>query len=87
MGLVFFIHSVTLCLLIGVFSPFTFKVIIDRCVFIAILLLVLWLFSNFPLILSSLALFHGLLASFSVMLRSFLIFFYVFSISFSLWLL
>ena len=40
----FFIHSVTLCLLVGLFSPFTFKVIIDRYVFIANLLLVLWLF-------------------------------------------
>ena len=41
MSLVVFIHSVTLWLLIGAFGPFTFKVIIDRYVFIAILLLVL----------------------------------------------
>ena len=27
MGLVFFIHSDTLCLLVGTFSPFTFSVI------------------------------------------------------------
>ena len=30
MGLGFFIHSDTLCLLIGAFSPFTFIVIIER---------------------------------------------------------
>ena len=29
MGLVFFIHSDTLCLLVGAFSPFTFSVIIE----------------------------------------------------------
>ena len=34
-GYSFFIQSATLCLLIGAFSPLTFKVIIDRCVFIA----------------------------------------------------
>ena len=34
----------TVCLLIEAFSPFTFKVIIDRYEFIAILLLVFWLF-------------------------------------------
>ena len=33
---VFFIDSVTLCLLIGAFSPFAFRVIIDRYVLIAI---------------------------------------------------
>ena len=35
-----FIHSATLCLLIGVFSPFTFKVIIDKYILIAISLIV-----------------------------------------------
>ena len=30
MGLVFFIHSDTLCLLVGAFSPFTFSVVIER---------------------------------------------------------
>ena len=30
MGLVFFIHSDTLCLLVGTFSPFKFSVIIER---------------------------------------------------------
>ena len=30
MGLAFFIHSDTLCLLVGAFSPFTFSVIIER---------------------------------------------------------
>lgn len=32
MALVFCIHSATLCLLTGVFSPFTFRVVIDRYV-------------------------------------------------------
>ena len=34
MGPDFFVclfHSVTVCLLVGDFNPFTFKVIIDRC--------------------------------------------------------
>ena len=35
-GFCLFIHSATLCLLIGAFSPLTFKVIIDRWLFIAI---------------------------------------------------
>ena len=39
-GFCFFIKSSTLCLLIGAFSSLTFKVIIDRYVFIAILNLV-----------------------------------------------
>ena len=30
MSLIFFIHSDTLCLLFGTFSPFTFSVIIER---------------------------------------------------------
>ena len=30
MGLVFFIHSGILCLLVGTFSPFTFSAIIER---------------------------------------------------------
>lgn len=41
---VFFTQFDTPCLLIGAFIPFTFKVIIDRYVFIAILLLILLLF-------------------------------------------
>ena len=41
----FLIHSAPLCLLIGTFNQFTFKVIIDRCLFIAILL-PLYLFSS-----------------------------------------
>ena len=36
MGLAFFIHSIILCHLIGAFSPFTFRVIIERYVLIAI---------------------------------------------------
>ena len=39
-GFCFFSQSATLCLLIGAFSPLTFKVIIDRYLFIAILSLV-----------------------------------------------
>ena len=34
-GSCFLIHSAVLCLLIGAFNPFTFKVIIDRYLFIA----------------------------------------------------
>ena len=45
MGLAFvFEHSVSLYLLVGVFNPFTFKVIIDIYVPIGILLIVLGLF-------------------------------------------
>ena len=41
MGLVFVsIHSASLCLLVGAFNPFTFKVIIDLYVHIAIFLIV-----------------------------------------------
>lgn len=36
MGVVFLIHSITLCLLIGAFGPLTFRVIIDLCVLVAI---------------------------------------------------
>ena len=43
-GSYFCISSATLCLLVGAFSPFTFKVIIDRYILIAILLIVLGLF-------------------------------------------
>ena len=39
MGL-FCIHSGSLCLLVGAFNPFTFKVIIDICIPIAIFLIV-----------------------------------------------
>ena len=42
--LFFFTHSIIFYLSIGTLGPFTFKVIIGRCVFIAILLLVLWLY-------------------------------------------
>ena len=44
-GCCFLIHSATLCLLVGVFDPFTFKVIIDRYIFSNILLL-----DRFPLL-------------------------------------
>ena len=39
-GSSFFIHSASLCLLVGAFNPFTFKVIIDIYVPIAIFLIV-----------------------------------------------
>ena len=38
-----FVYLVTLCILIGAFSPLRFKVVIDRYVIISILLLVFWL--------------------------------------------
>ena len=40
MGLIFLIYSTTLCILIGAFSPFTFKVIIDMYFLTAILFIV-----------------------------------------------
>ena len=40
MGLVICIHSASLCLLVGAFNPFTFKVIIDIYVPIDIFLIV-----------------------------------------------
>ena len=50
-GFCFFIQAATLCLLIGTLSPLTFQVLIDRCLFIAILnlifQLILW-FSILP---------------------------------------
>ena len=47
MGLDICNHSVSLCLLLEAFSPFTFKVIICRYVLIATLLVVFWLFLQF----------------------------------------
>jgi len=41
MGLVFFIHSASLCLLLRAFNTFTFKVIIDKYDPIAIYFIVL----------------------------------------------
>ena len=62
-GSCFCIHSASLCLLVGEFSPFAFKVIIDMYVLIALLLIVsdlfLLIFSG-PL---SLGLFSSLLFS------------------------
>ena len=56
-----------MCLLVGAFSPLTFKVIIDMCVFIAILLIVLDLFSLFFFFPSSLVLSSsGLMTIFSI---------------------
>ena len=43
-GSCFCIHSASLCLLVGAFNPFTFKVIIDMYVTITIFLIVLGLF-------------------------------------------
>ena len=45
----FLIHSPTLCLLIGEFSPFTFEIIIDRYALIAVLLIVFCVFFIVPL--------------------------------------
>ena len=50
-GFYLFIQSATLCLLIGAFSPLTFKVIIDRYVFIDILNLVFQLILCFSFLL------------------------------------
>ena len=48
-GSYFCIHSASLCLLVGAFNPFTFKVIIDRYVPIAIFLIVWgWFCRSFP---------------------------------------
>ena len=55
-GSCFCIHSVSLCLLVGVFHPFTFKVITDIYVLIAILLFLVCFcrsFSSLPLLFSS----------------------------------
>ena len=46
-GSCFCIHSATLCLLVGVFSPFTFKVIINMYILIAILLFWIWFYRSF----------------------------------------
>ena len=51
MGLVFFIHSDILCLLVGAFSPFTCSVIIERYGFTVIVMSV-----GFMLIVMSLVL-------------------------------
>ena len=64
MGLVFFIHSNTLCLLIGGCHPCTFDVITDSYVLIAILLLVFWASWNW----TSVSLFR--LRTFSVIICS-----------------
>ena len=44
-GIHVFIHPASLCLLVGAFKPFTFKVIIDMYDLITIFLIVLGLFS------------------------------------------
>ena len=59
-GSCFGIHSSSLCLLIGVFSPFTCEIIIDTYVLTAILLIVLYLFL---LVSSLLLLFNSLMVS------------------------
>ena len=43
-GSCFYIYLVSLCLLVGAFNPFTFKVIIDMHVLITIFLIVMGLF-------------------------------------------
>ena len=58
-GSCFFVHSTILCLLIGTFNPFIFKVLINRYVFIAIFF-PLYLCSS---LLCTLALAHALSSS------------------------
>ena len=84
----FSIHLATLCLLTGAFSQFTFKVIIDMYVLIAILLIVLWLFCSSSLFLSfSLVLFPcNLMSFFSVVTILFSLFFVCLLQVFGLWL-
>ena len=70
-GSFFFIQSVTLCLLIGAFSPLTFKTIIDRYVFITILDIVYHLAFVFLLLFLSFYFhffFWGLIIFFFIML-------------------
>lgn len=65
-GSCIFVYSMTLYLLIGAFTPFTFRVISIRYVFIAVLLLDLCLFSTSPQTLSSVALYsHDFLTFFT----------------------
>ena len=55
-GSCFLIHSTTLCLLVGAFKPFTFKVIINGYICCAILLLdyfPLWFFLSRFLVLKA----------------------------------
>ena len=61
------IHPGSICLLIGAFSPFIFKVIIDKYALIAILFTVFWLFCRSLFVYSFLDLFpHGMTVVFSV---------------------
>lgn len=82
----FFIHSNTLCLLIEVFIPFSFKVIVNMylmhfCCF-AVIFLVLWSFSSFVLFSCNLTTFL------SVMFILVSLYFFLFVICiFGLWLL
>ena len=70
MGLFFFHTSTNLCLLIGEFGLFTFKVVVDRYVLIAILLIAFWLFCGSSLFLSSsLAFLPCTLTAFYITLR------------------
>lgn len=83
MCLVSFIHSATLCLFIGAFSPHTLKLITIRYVFIAICLFSGCFYSSLFLS-SSLALFHyDLMVFCSGMLR----FLYLFSVYYRVLLL
>ena len=72
---VFFYSFSHLCLLIGEFSPFTFKVIMNRCVLIATVLIIFWFFLCFLSVLFSLSLYpYILLVFFSVIFKFFCIF-------------
>lgn len=72
----FFFNSFShLCLLIGEFSPFTFKVIMNGCVLIATVLIIFWFFLCFLSFIFSLSLYpHVFLVFFSVMFKYFCIF-------------
>ena len=69
----FCIHSASLCILVGPFSPFTYKEIIDMYILIAILLILLGVFWFFFLPFSFFLLWY-LMNIFSVVFRSFIFF-------------
>ena len=77
-GSCFFIHSATLCLLIGAFSTFIFKLSIDRYVLTAILLSVFWLFFSSSMNLSSSINFSCYLRIFFSVVMDFFFFIFLF---------
>ena len=87
MGFVF-IHSATLCLLIGDFCLFLFEVNIDRFVLTAILFFIFWLFCSFSVSLFfSCFLLCDLMTFFSVIFRFLSLYLlWIYYRSFPLWL-